>query len=345
MNFEKGKAIIFEQARTPAIKKIRFAKADDESIVVRTKYSGISSGTEMAVYSGEACNDGVTFPCVPGYENVGEVIYVGKKAFNSIKGEAFEVGDRVMANECRFFPDYCAAWGGQCEYSIKNPVTSPCAMDRPAKIPAEVSYEEAVVAYLACVAKKGIDMVNIRSGETVLITGLGCVGLSALQLAKLKGAGKVIAADIRECRLKLPRKYTDYVLDISHPDSADLIREMNDGKLADVVIECSGNPAAVNPIADYVRAGGRVHLQGQYRQPIIITKYWRWNCSDLRISCSVATNGGIKEEILQLIAEGKFDAKSLYSKVYDIGRAVAAYEELEQNRYDLLKILFKWEQN
>jgi len=47
-------------------------EVDDGSIVVRTVYTGISSGTEMAVYNGEACADGVCFPCVPGYESVGK---------------------------------------------------------------------------------------------------------------------------------------------------------------------------------------------------------------------------------------------------------------------------------
>ncbi|MBC7330014.1 hypothetical protein H5T88_06600 [bacterium] len=51
------------------------------------------------------------------------------------KGKATIVGDRAMANEVRYYPDYASAWGGQCEYAIKNPKTSPALMDRPAKIP------------------------------------------------------------------------------------------------------------------------------------------------------------------------------------------------------------------
>jgi len=341
-NYEKGKAIIFRKPREVEIREIRLAEVDEKTIIVKTKFSGISTGTEMAVYSGLASGEGVTYPCVPGYEEVGEVVYVGSRAFTSNRGEQFKVGDRVMANEVRYYPDYESAWGGQCEYAIKNPKTSPALMDRPAKIPANVSYEEAVVAYLACVAKKGIDMVGIREGESVLIIGMGNVGLSALQLAKLYGAGRVIAGDVRESRLKLAEKYTPYILNLSHPDRVKKFLELNDGKLVDVLIECSGNPAVVDTIPDYIKAGGRIHLLGQYREPVIITRYARWNNKDLRITCSIALNPGNKEEILSLISEGKFDAKSLYTTIYHIDDAPKAYKELEENK-DILKILFRWE--
>ena len=341
--YERGKAIVFKRPKEVEIKKIRVAEVDEKTIVVKTKYSGISSGTEMAVYSGKANWEGVWYPCVPGYEEVGEVVYVGKEAFKSNTGEEFKVGDRVMANEVRYYPDYMAAWGGQCEYAIKNPKTSPALMDRPAKIPENVSYQEAVVAYLACVAKKGIDMVGINEGESVLIIGMGNIGLSAVQLAKIYGAGKVIAADINDTRLSIARRYTEYVIDVKKGNILKTLLEMNDGKKVDVVIEASGNPYVVDTLFDYVKEGGRIHLQGQYRNPIVITNYPRWNCNDLKVSASIALNPGDKEEILKLISEGKFDAKGLYTKEYYIDDAPKAYEDLDKNKYDILKILFKWE--
>ena len=342
--YEKGKAVVFRRPKEVEIKEIKLPEVDDETIVVKTKYSGISTGTEMAVYSGEASYEGVWYPCVPGYEEVGEVVYVGKNAFKSNKGEEFKVGDRVMANEVRYYPDYMAAWGGQCEYAIKNLKTSPNLMDRPAKIPENVSYQEAVVTYLACVAKKGIDMVGINQGENVLVVGMGVIGLSAVQLSKIYKAGRVIAGDIRENRLKLASRYTEYLLDLSKPDAEKNLLDINDGKKVDVIIECSGNPSAVDNVFDYVRPGGRIHLQGQYRQPIVITRYSRWNCSDLKVSASIALNPGGKEEILKFISDGKFDAKNLYTKECFIDKAPKAYKELENNKYDILKILFKWEE-
>jgi L-iditol 2-dehydrogenase len=342
-NFKEGKAIIFEEKNKAVVKNILFADIDEQAIVVKTKYSGISAGTEMAVFAGQESENVVRFPCVPGYEEVGEVVYVGPKAPLTNSRQTVKVGDRVMANEVRYYPDYFPAWGGQCEYAVKTPRTSPADMDKVAKIPDNVSYQEAVVAYLACVAKKGVDMVGINPGETVVVVGMGQIGLSDLQLLNYYGAGKIIAADIRDNRLKFAEKYTALTVNLSDGKGAEKIKEINNGKEADVAIECSGDPAAVNPLADYVRAGGRVHLQGQYRQPITVTEYARWNCKDLRISCSIALSPGNKEEILKMISEGSFDAKGLYSMEYSVDRAPEAYQELKNHRYEHLKILFRWE--
>jgi len=342
--YEKAKAIIIKRPGEAEIRQIKLAKVNEETIVVKTKYSGISIGTEMAVFNGQVGGEGVWYPCVPGYEEVGEVVHLGKNAFKTNTGETLKVGDRVMANEVRYYPDYMAAWGGQCGYAIKNPKTSPALMDRPAKIPDNVSYQEAVCAYLAGVAKKGIDMVGVNKGECFLVIGMGLIGLSAVQLAKIYGAGRVIAADINDTRLKVAKRFTEYTIDLKKPDPIKEILDMNDGKKVDVVIEASGNPRVVDDVFDYVRPGGRIHLQGQYRQPIIITRYARWNCSDLRVSASIAINPGDKEAVLRLISEGKLDIKGLWTKEYYVDDAQKAYEEVNKNKYDILKILFKWEE-
>ncbi|MFH0795858.1 MAG: zinc-binding dehydrogenase [Candidatus Omnitrophota bacterium] len=340
--YRTAKAVVFEKPEKAVVKDVYLPSIDEKSIVVKTTYSGISSGTEMAVYSGEAAADGISYPCIPGYEEVGEVAYVGSGAFTASGGGKFKVGDRVMANEVRSYPDYFAAWGGQCGIAVKNPVTSPFPMDRPALIPDNVTYQEAVVAYLACVAKKGMDMVGISPGESVLVIGLGNIGLSAVQLAGIYGAGKVIAADVREHRLIQAERYTRFLLNLTRGNSQKSLLDLNDGKQVDAAIECSGNPVAIDALADFVRPGGRIHLQGQYRKPIVITRYARWNCSDLRISCSIAMNAGDKEAILQLISEGKFDAKNLYSAEFPVDQAPEVYRSLSEKRYEVSKYIFTW---
>ena len=226
---EKGKAIVFERPKKAVVKEIRLAGVDEETIVVKTKYSAISSGTEMKVYQGitGSLDGALWYPLVPGYEEVGEVVYSGKNAQLTASGERLKVGDRVMANEVRYYPDCCSAWGGQCGYAIKNPETSPCPQDACAKIPENVSYQEAVVACLACVAKKGIDKARIDKGDTVLVIGMGNIGLSDIQLARIYGAGKVIAMDIQENRLNLAKKYTEYLISASSKKSEDSLKEMN----------------------------------------------------------------------------------------------------------------------
>lgn len=349
--YETAKAVVVERPGRAAIQEIRLPEIDDETVVVKTHYSGISTGTEMKVYLGlsGALGGALWYPLIPGYEEVGEVVHVGKNARPTPSGEQLKVGDRVMANEIYSYPDHCAAWGGQVEFAVNKPGTTPHPCT---KIPDGVSYQEAVVAYLASVAKKGVDKVGVQPGETVLVIGMGTVGLSAVQLARIAGAGKVFAMDISKPRLDLAKRYADEVIDPSAAAPVEQIQELTDGRLVDVVIECSGRATVVRDCIDYLRDGGwdreddggRIHLQADYppSEAVMLYPYQKWFVKNLRLSMTCAFLPGGKEEVLDLIAQGRFDAKGLYTKEVPVAELPAAYEELRRSKGEILKILAKW---
>ena len=128
------------------------------------------------------------------------------------------------------------------------------------------------------------------------------------------------------------------------------MKDLTGGKLADVVFECSGNTKVAVETYRYLRdggwdkgeEGGRIHLQGDYPTPLLLHPYQSWFTKNLTLSMTCALSPGSKEYILNLISESKFDAKSLYTKECSIEEAPGAYEELDRNRYDILKILLRW---
>lgn len=349
--FEIAKAVIIERPRHAAVKDIRLPAVDDESIVVRVHYSAITTGTEIKTWNGRTGKLGgkLWYPLVPGYEEVGEVVYVGPKAQTTSTGETLRVGDRVMANEVRSYPDHCAAWGGQVGLAVKNPTTASSPFDRPAKIPDNVPYPSAAVAYLPAVAKKGIDKAGVREGETVVVIGMGAVGLSAVQLCKLRGA-RVIAIDKSPWKAKRIEKVADHAIGCDGLLAYEPVADLTGGRMADVVIECSGDSKVVDGLCQLVREGGwevgddggRLHLQGDYPDPISITQYAQWFNRNLRISTSCALKAGDKEAVLHLMAEGKFDATFLYDKEIPVDQAPAEYEELEQNLDRRVKTILRW---
>jgi 2-desacetyl-2-hydroxyethyl bacteriochlorophyllide A dehydrogenase len=349
--FEKAKAVVIDRPFHASVREIRLPEVDDHSIVIRSVYSAITTGTELKTWNGKTGKLGgkLWYPLIPGYEQVGVVEYVGNMAGKTATGETLKVGDRVMANECRIYPDYCAAWGGQVGMTVKNELTSPAVFDKPAKIPDGVSFQEAVVAYLGAVAKKGIDKVGIHAGETVVVIGMGAVGLSALQLAKLAGA-TTIAVDISPWRVERVKIIADHIVACDGAKVFKPVAEITSGRMADVVIEASGDSAVVNALCGLIREGGwdrdddggRIHLQGDYPDPISITQYSQWFNRNLRISTSCAFKPGDKEYMLNLMREGKFDAHILWDKEISVDEVPDEYPLLEENYATRIKTLIRW---
>jgi 2-desacetyl-2-hydroxyethyl bacteriochlorophyllide A dehydrogenase len=352
--YKTAKAIVIEKPHHAVVKEIPLPAVDEQSVVIRTTWSAISTGTEVKVWNGKTGKLGgeLWYPTVPGYEQVGVVEYVGPKAFLSARGECFRVGDRVMANEIRMYPSQCASWGGQVGISVKNPTVSGAPFDMPAKIPEGVTDQQAVVAYLACVALKGIEKVKINPDDTVLVVGMGAVGLSAAQLAKIYGCKRVIIMDKSSWRLERARPFADdaIIADASHEAAIEALAKVTGGRMADVVFEASGDSAVPNNLRRMVREGGweadddggRIHLQGDYPEPVCLTPWQEWFNRNLRISVTCAILAGGKEKILELIQQGKFNADILWDKAIKLEEAPAEYAELELNRATRMKTLIQW---
>lgn len=351
---KSAKAIVIEKPHHAVVKEIPLPEVDDQSVVIRTTWSAISTGTEVKVWNGKTGKLGgeLWYPTVPGYEQVGVVKHVGPNAMKSALGESFHVGDRVMANEIRQYPATCASWGGQVGISVKNPTVSGSPFDMPAKIPDGVTDQQAVVAYLACVAHKGIEKVGINPTDTVLVVGMGAVGLSAAQMARIYGCKRVIIMDKSSWRLERARPFADeaIVADASHETAVEALAEVTKGRMADVVVECSGDSNVPNNLRRMVREGGwdlgddggRIHLQGDYPDPVCLTPWQEWFNRNLRISITCAILPGSKERILELIAQGKFNANVLWDKEIKLEESPAEYGELEHNRATRMKTLIQW---
>jgi L-iditol 2-dehydrogenase len=114
-----------------------------------------------------------------------------------------------------------------------------------------------------------VERAGIALGDTVVVQGSGPVGLNALVFALLGGALRVLGAGAPAARLEAARRLgAEDTLDVTEKKDADArvkwVRERTNGRGADVVIEASGNPAAVVEGLDMVRDAGTFVVVGQY---------------------------------------------------------------------------------
>ncbi|MCH8281747.1 MAG: zinc-binding dehydrogenase, partial [Chloroflexi bacterium] len=110
---------------------------------------------------------------------------------------------------------------------------------------------------LACVLR-GQQRANIRPGQSVLVLGSGLAGLLHINLARTLGAGRIVATDMVEYRLEAARKFGADFAFLATDDVPARLREVNDGRLADLVIVCTGAIPALKQALESVDRGGTV---------------------------------------------------------------------------------------
>jgi L-iditol 2-dehydrogenase len=108
----------------------------------------------------------------------------------------------------------------------------------------------------------------LAMGDTVLVQGAGPVGLAAAGFASLRGAGRLLIIGAPHARLSLARLFgADVTMDLSATtgeERAAIVRELTAGRGPDVVIEATGNPAAIREGLQLVRDGGTYVVAGHY---------------------------------------------------------------------------------
>lgn len=278
-------------------------------LLVRVEACGICGSDVMEWYRRDRA------PLVLGHEIGGQVVVVGEGV------RAYQEGDRVTAahhvpcNTCY----YCLKGrhtvcdtlrqtnfdpGGLAEYIRLSPRHVECGVFRLADI---VSNEEATfVEPLACVLR-GQRLANIKPGDSVLVIGSGTAGLLHVQLALILGASRVIATDIVDYRLKAARQFGAEVTFLADEVLPDSLRQVNQGRLADLVVVTAGAESAIVQALRSVERGGTVLLFAPTDPgvtiPISVNELFFRN--DITLTTSYAGSPADYQAALELIQAGK----------------------------------------
>ena len=277
-------------------------------LLVRVEACGICGSDVMEWYRLDRA------PLVLGHEISGQIVAVGEGVEAYREGERVSAAHHVPCNTCH----YCLSGhhtvcdtlrrtnfdpGGFAEY-IRLPAIN---VDRGVfRLPDAVSYEEATfIEPLACVLR-GQRLAHMRPGISVLVIGSGITGLLHVQLARTLGASRVIAIDITPYRLELAKRLGADVTIQAEGDLPNRLRQVNQGRLVDLVIVCTGATSAIVQALESVERGGTVLFFAPTKPdvtiPISITElFWR---SEVTLTSSYAGNPADYQTALGLIGAG-----------------------------------------
>jgi 2-desacetyl-2-hydroxyethyl bacteriochlorophyllide A dehydrogenase len=260
---KKMKAAVFFKKHDLRVMDVKKPVPGENEVLIKVMACGVC-GTDVHIYEGSA---GATEPkpqTILGHEFSGVVSEVGSAVKKVAAGDKVTVNPNDTCGKCYYCTNgqeqFCedktgigtTADGGFAEYIVVREKTVYRVDDR-------LSYEEAAMAEPVACCLHGIDLAEIKTGDTVLIIGGGTIGLIMLQLARLSGASKIIVSEPIESKRSLASKLSaDLVIDPSDQSLEESLRDIR----INVAIECVGNPRTMLDTIKYTGKGGHAMLFG-----------------------------------------------------------------------------------
>ena len=359
MAVQRARRVWLPSPKTIEIQEIDLEPMGERSVLVKSVLSGISHGTEMALYNATAPTLTKTFdrkkrlfPDVEpkkefagrtlGYENVGQVVQVGPQV------TALQKGDLIWC----FAPhmDYYIFEEGK-------PMTSwpPPLGYYSVKLPSNVTPEQGIFTALAGVALAAVQDAAVKVGDYVVVFGAGAIGLLCTQLALLNGARCVFVSEPQENRRNMAVALGAIGLDPTRCDVAMAVRDMAGGRAADVSIEASGNQKAIHQAIRCTGMGGNVVTLGFYQggaPDLRLGEEWHHNRVTMRSSMTAwlcpsryypqwdPLRG--YETVVDLMARGQLKVENLITQRVPFERAAEAYRLVDEHPRDVLKVALSY---
>lgn len=342
-----GIVTLFTQPRTIDFEQYEDRPLETKEIRLKTLYSGISAGTELTAYRGSnpylhkrwdpdhklfrgSETASHKYPIRGwGYEEVGEVAELGVEVTD------IRVGDIIYGT-----------WGHRTHHIVEEEYA------RQRVLPADLDAILGIFSQIGAISLNGVHDARIRIGETVAVFGLGVPGQIVAQLAKKSGA-YVVGVDLIEKRLNLATELgsVDVAIDAGSGSVGEQIKELTDGRGADVSLEASGSTAALHEAIRATAYSSRVIALGFYQgeaHSLLLGEEFHHN----RVNIVCSQISGVDPELtyrwnqlrmvqatMRLQAEGILNLKPLISHVYPFQEASEAFRVLDEEPEETLQVV------
>lgn len=383
------KALVFHHPKKITLDQVPEPKIQNVDDIILKVTSTAICGSDLHIYNG-------LFPqltdMIMGHEFMGTVEETGKAITHIRRGDRVIVPFPVACGHCYFcehsLPTQCENSnpknygpeggllsekgaglfgytdlyggypGGQAEY-----VRVPYANFGPRKINEDLSDEQVLLLTDTFPAGwTAIDKAQLRGGETVAVFGCGPVGIMAMKAAWLRGASRVIGVDLLDYRLEIAKKSAQVeVINLKEVDPIEAIREMTNGRGADVVVDAVGMEANRNILQkasnlvnfqmgtinalklcfSAVRRGGKVTIVGVYG-----TNYDHFPLGQI-IDKGITIWGGQApvqsyiDELIKLVSDKKVFLDDIITHRLPLSEGPHAYHLFNTKEDHCLKVILK----
>jgi threonine dehydrogenase-like Zn-dependent dehydrogenase len=317
-------------------------KLEAREVRMRPMAAGVC-GTDVHIFRGERGSASVTPPVVLGHEFSGIVEETGEAIEGIQPGDHVTIDPNMYCGKCR----YCRNGQKQfCEnlravgVNFNGGFAEECIVpdSQVFRLDQGLSFEEGAMAEPLACCIHGIEQIDIHCGDTICVIGGGAIGQIMIQLAKLRGAGKVLLSEPLEFRRAMGLKMgADGAFDPSGKGIREQLAALTGRDSADVVIECAGNVHATRNAIEAADRGARILLfsvprpDSTFELPLfdVFSK-------ELKVSGSFI-NPDSHLKAVRLLNEGRVNMKPLISHRFPLERVREAI--MKQTDKDAMKVM------
>ena len=337
------RAVVQRGAFHYPVEDVPIPKPGEGEALIRIEAAGICAG-DRVTYQGLA-PWGIDVGVIPGHENVGVVAALGEGAKEAM---GIDLGDRVTAEvqiPCGKCPccrkglfhlcedpsgfleggmaQYMLLRKGAVVYKVPQSIDKVCA---------------AMIEPLSCGAY-AVERIGVQMKDTVVVSGMGAIGLAAVQFAKLRNPLRLIALGTNEFNMGLAGEYgADAVLNARDADVAEQIRSLTDGMGCDVYIECAGAPSSAETGIAALRKRGRMMVYGVYTGPAAVDLNEIGQNKELTIKGG-HLSPGMMPYVIDCLARGRIDPVKMATDIFPLEEIEAAMNIKKQGGCHVKTIL------
>ncbi|PYB71954.1 chlorophyll synthesis pathway protein BchC [Rhizobium wuzhouense] len=304
-------AIVFEKPGTLTVRRLALNTPEASDVVVESRFSGVSSGTEKMLYEGTMpAFPGMRYPLVPGYETVGTVVEAGPTSGRS-------VGDQVFVPGANCYEDAAGLFGASAERLVV-----------PGARTVRTQFHNAEEAALLALAATAHHAVCRASRAATLIIGHGVLGRLIARFVIATGHP---APTVWETRAARRDGATGYSVEAPLQDGTDR---------HDVIIDASGDASVVDQAIAHLNRRGELVLAGFYGVRLDFA-FPAAFMKEASIAIAAEFTPADVQAVLALIAEGRLSLAGLITHHSAPAEAASAYRTAF-NDPDCLKMIIDW---
>ena len=249
---ETMKEVVITGPKQYEIREVPVPKPGDGEVLIQMKAAGVC-GSDVHQFLGE--NPNAVFPRVPGHENAGVIVAVGKDVKNIKVGDHVVVDLVVACGECP-----------QCKKGRRNVCRTVKARGSAIDggwreyfgvpehevylLPQDMPFKDAALIEPFAIGGHCTTRAGIQGGESVLVLGSGTIGAVILQTLKLKGC-RVICADINDASLARAKEYgADAIVNTKTENLKDAVQKFTDGAGVDVIFDSACYPGSLTAVLE-----------------------------------------------------------------------------------------------